>query len=61
MMATDQHGSFKGRHFRSDVILWALRWCLTFPISYRDLAPMLSDQGVAVDHTTFMWTAWVRR
>ena len=55
-MATDQHGSFKGRHFRSEVILWALRWYLTFPISFRDLALMLSDRGVAVDHTTlFRW------
>jgi len=55
-MATDQHGLFKGRHFTSEVILWALRWYLAFPISYRDLALMLSDRGVAVDHTTlFRW------
>ena len=48
--------SFKGRHFTSEVILWALRWYLAFPISYRDLALMLSDRGVAVDHTTlFRW------
>ena len=33
-----------------------LRWYLAFPISYRDLAAMLSDRGVAVDHTTlFRW------
>ena len=49
-------GSFKGRHFTSEVILWALRWYLAFPISYRDLALMLSDRGVAVDHSTlFRW------
>jgi transposase, IS6 family len=51
-MATDQNGAFKGRHFTSEVILWALRWYLAFPISYRHLAAMLSDRGVAVDHTT---------
>jgi IS6 family transposase len=28
------------------VILWALRWYLVFPISYRELASMLSDRGV---------------
>ena len=56
-MAADQDGSFKGRHFTSEVILGALRWHLAFPISYRDLALMLSDRGVAVDHTTLMWTA----
>ena len=55
-MATRQNGSFKGRHFTSEVILWALRWYLAFPISYRDLAAMLSDRGVTVDHTTlFRW------
>ena len=38
------------------MILWALRWYLAFPISDRDLAAMLSDRGVAVDHATlFRW------
>ena len=55
-MAADQERSFKGRHFTSEVILWALRWYLAFPISYRDLSLMLADRGVAVDHTTlFRW------
>jgi hypothetical protein len=55
-MAADQEQSFKGRHFTSEVILWALRWYLAFPISYRDLSLMLADRGVAVDHTTlFRW------
>ena len=44
-MAKDQHSSFKGRHFTSEVILWALRWYLAFSISYRDLAAMLSDRA----------------
>ena len=51
-----QDGVFKGRHFTFEVILWALRWYLAFPISYRDLAAMLADRGVMVDHTTlFRW------
>jgi IS6 family transposase len=55
-MAADQDGMFKRRHFTAEVILWALRWYLAFPISYRDLAAMLSDRGVTVDHTTlFRW------
>src|SRR3712207_2961002 len=28
---------FKGRQFTAEVILWAVRWYLMFPISYRDL------------------------
>jgi hypothetical protein len=50
--AADQDGSFKGRHFTGELILWALRWYVAFPISYRDLALMLSDRGVGVDHGT---------
>ena len=44
---------FKGRQFTTEVILWAVRWYLQFPISYRDLERMLADWGVQVDHTTF--------
>jgi transposase, IS6 family len=51
-----QGQAFKGRQFTAEVILWAVRWYLMFPISYRDLALMLQDRGVAVDHTTiFRW------
>ena len=46
-----QGKEFKGRQFTAEVILWAVRWYLMFPISYRDLELMLQDRGVAVDHT----------
>src|SRR3712207_9104673 len=47
---------FKGRQFTAEVILWAVRWYLMFPISYRDLELMLRDRGVEVAHTTvFRW------
>ena len=57
-MAKGHGRPFKGRHFTSKVILWALRWYLAFPISYRDLASMLADRGVTVDHTTLFY--WVQ-
>ena len=51
-----QGKAFKGRQFTAEVILWAVRWSLMFPISYRDLELMLQDRGVTVDHTTpFRW------
>lgn len=51
-----QSKAFKGRQFTAEVILWAVRWYLMFPISYRDLELMLLDRGVTVDHTTiFRW------
>jgi transposase-like protein len=47
---------FKGRQFPAEIILWAMRWYLQFPISYRDLECMLFDRGVQVDHTIlFRW------
>lgn len=51
-----QDQAFKGRQFAAEVILWAVRWYLMFPISYRDLELMLQDRGFSVDHTTiFRW------
>jgi transposase-like protein len=51
-----QGQSFKGRQFTAEVILWAVRWYLMFPISYRDLELMPQDRGVEVAHATlFRW------
>ncbi|SDE61431.1 IS6 family transposase [Belnapia rosea] len=48
--------TFKGRQFTAEVILWAVRWYLMFPISYRDLALMPQERGVDLAHTTiFRW------
>ncbi len=55
-MVQSKPNPFKGRQFTAEIILWAIRWYLQFPISYRDLAYMLSDRGVQVNHTTlFRW------
>jgi IS6 family transposase len=52
----DRGKLFNGRQFTAGVILWAVRWYLQFPISYRDLELMLQDRRVSVDHTTiFRW------
>lgn len=50
---------FKGRHFRGEVILWAMRWHCRYGISYHDLETMLADQGVGVHHFTIY--RWVQR
>ena len=51
-----QDQAIKGRQFTAEVILWAVRWYLMFPMSYRDLELMLQDRGVELDHTTiFRW------
>ena len=50
---------FKGRHFEGEVVLWAVRWYCRYPISYRDLESMMTERGVAVDHSTIF--RWVQR
>ncbi|EOK5970047.1 IS6 family transposase, partial [Vibrio parahaemolyticus] len=50
---------FKGRHFSGQVILWAVRWYCKYGISYRELAEMLEERGVNVDHTTLY--RWVQK
>ena len=47
---------FKWRHYRGEVIIWAVRWYCRYGISYRELEEMLEERGVAVDHTTiYRW------
>ena len=40
---------FKGRHFRGEIVLWAVRWHCRYAVSYRDLEAMMTERGVAVD------------
>ena len=44
--------NFKGSQFERDIILWAVRWYVAYPISYRQLEEMMGERGVAVDHST---------
>ncbi len=43
---------FKGRHFESEIVLWAVRWYCRYGISYRDLEEMMAERGIRVDHGT---------
>ena len=50
---------FKHRHFKYDIIIWAVRWYCKYGISYRDLEEMLTERGVEVDHTTiYRWVQY---
>ncbi|SHL68745.1 DDE domain-containing protein [Nitrosospira sp. Nsp11] len=47
---------FKWRHFRGELILGCVRWYCKYGISYRDLAEMMLERGLDVDHTTlYRW------
>ncbi len=55
----ERANAFKGRQFTAGVILWAARWNLQFPGSFRDVERMLADRGVSVNHTTV--SRWTQR
>ena len=50
---------FKGRHFKYEIIILAVRWYCKYGISYRDLEEMLSERGIKVDHSTiYRWVQY---
>src|SRR3954468_12256828 len=44
--------AFARFRFPPDVIVVAVRWYLRFGLSYRDVAELLAERGVEVDHVT---------
>jgi putative transposase len=47
----------KGRRFGQSVILLRVSWHLTYRLSLRDQEEMVTERGIAVDHTTIhRWT-----
>ena len=48
---------FKGSHFEREIVLWGVRWYVEYPISYRQLAEMMEERGVEVDHSSL--NRWV--
>jgi transposase-like protein len=51
--------AFAGYRFPPEVITLAVRWCLRFGLSYRDVEELLAERGIAVDHVTIY--RWVQR
>jgi IS6 family transposase len=54
-MTTDS--LFKWHHFLPEIILLNVRWYCRYALSYRDLEEMMTEMGVAVDHSTL--NRWV--
>jgi transposase-like protein len=48
--------AFAGYRFPAEVILLAVRWCLRFGLSYRDIEEILAERGIEVDHVAvYRW------
>jgi IS6 family transposase len=43
---------FKWRHYQADIILFALRWYASTALTYRQLANLLNERGLSINHTT---------
>ena len=50
---------FKWQHYQSDIILLTVRWYLRNALSCRDLAEMMTERGLSLDHTTIY--RWVHK
>ena len=48
---------FSGRHFPKDIILQAVRWYITYPLSLRMIKEIFAERGITVNHTTI--NRWV--
>jgi IS6 family transposase len=51
--------AFSGFRFPREVIVLAVRWYLRYGLSHRDVAELLTERGIEVDHVTVY--RWVQR
>ena len=58
-MSSSSASAFAGFRFPREVISVAVRWCLRYGLSYRDVEELLAERGVNVDHVTVY--RWVQR
>lgn len=50
---------FKYKHFKSEIIILAVRWYLKYPLSYRNVAKILLERGLSVNPSTVI--RWVHQ
>lgn len=50
---------FKWRPYPTDLIVRCVRWYCSYPLSYRQLAEMINERGLEVNHPTMF--RWVQR
>jgi transposase-like protein len=57
-LSSEKPELFKGRHFNHLLIIQAVRWYVTYKLSYRDVCDLMAGRGVTVVHTTVL--RWVQ-
>jgi transposase-like protein len=58
-LSSEKPELFKGCHFNHLLIIQAVRWYVTYKLSYRDVCELMAERGVTVAHTTVL--RWVQR
>jgi len=58
-LSSEKPTLFKGRHFNHLLIIQAVRWHVTYKLSYRDVCDLMAERGVMVVLTTVL--RWVQR
>src|SRR5215475_3409483 len=58
-LSSEKPELFKGCHFNHLLIIRAVRWYVTYKLSYRDVCDLMSERGVTIVHTTVL--RWVQR
>jgi transposase-like protein len=53
------NSAFAGSRFPPEIIVLAVRWYLRYGLSYRDVAELMAERGIEVDHVTVY--RWVQR
>ena len=59
MVQDESIGFVQGTTFRPVIIVFCVRWYLTYKLSSRDLVQMMAERGIEVTHTTIL--RWVQR
>ena len=49
--------SFSGRHYPRFIILQAVRWYVSYALSYSNIEEMMKERGFEIDHATL--NRWV--
>ncbi len=52
LVSMSKSNPFKWRHYKPKIILLRVRWYLSYPLSYRQVAEMVNERGLEIHHVT---------
>ena len=56
LISRSKSNPFRWRHYEPEIIVLCVRWYLTYPLSYRQVAEVVNERGSDGNYTTvFRW------